>query len=106
MKSTYGIKRTEDKTYAGYLFARNNEIRLLYFSIHFEVSEGEIYNSETTRRKIIIFKFWFSHCQRSVQEMPNLNKLVRKNRNNVVFLSLAFDKNENLKKILIMKRFN
>lgn len=74
---------------------------------NFKDLNNKIYNSETTKDKIVVLKFWFIHCQKCVEEMPNLNKLVKKykNRKDIVFLSLAFDKNEELKKFLTKKAF-
>lgn len=74
---------------------------------NFKDLKGQIYNSETTKEKIIVLKFWFIHCQKCVEEMPNLNKLVKKYKDckDIVFLSLAFDKNEELKKFLTKKEF-
>ena len=74
---------------------------------NFKDLKSKIYNSETTKDKIVVLKFWFIHCQKCVEEMPNLNKLVKKykDRNDIVFLSLAFDKNEELKKFLTKKAF-
>ena len=53
-------------------------------------------------------KCWFIHCQRCVQEMPELNKLVQqyKNRKDIIFISLATDTNQELKKFLTKKTFN
>jgi peroxiredoxin len=70
--------------------------------------EGRIYNHETTNGKIVVLKFWFIGCAPCVKEMPALNKLVNqyKNREDIVFVSLAFDKKEDLKKFLANKTFN
>lgn len=70
--------------------------------------DGRIYNQETTKGKIVVLKFWFIGCVPCVQEMPALNKLVNqyKNRKDIVFVSLAFDKKEDLKKFLVKTTFN
>jgi peroxiredoxin len=74
---------------------------------NFKDLNGKIYNSKTTKGKIVVLKFWFINCQKCVEEMPNLNKLLQKykDRNDIVFLSLAFDKNEQLSKFLKKKAF-
>lgn len=70
--------------------------------------DGTVYNKETTAGKIVVLKCWFIGCVPCVEEMPALNKLVSqyKNRKDIVFVSLAFDKKEELKKFLAKKAFN
>lgn len=77
-------------------------------NFNFTDVNGTIYNSKNTKGKIIVFKFWFIHCQQCVAEIPSLNNLVKqyKNRNDVLFISVALDKNEELKKFLSKKQFN
>ncbi len=69
---------------------------------------GKIYNSETTKEKIVVLKCWFIHCFMCVKEMPKLNKIVEKYRNqkDVVFISLAYDDEEKLKQFLKKTKFN
>ena len=69
---------------------------------------GNIYNNENTKGKIIVFKFWYIHCQQCVAEIPSLNELVKKygNREDIIFISLAFDTNEALQKFSLKKPFN
>ncbi len=69
---------------------------------------GNIYTTENTKGKIIVFKFWYIHCQQCVAEIPSLNELVKKykNRKDIIFISLAFDTNQELKKFLLKKTFN
>lgn len=60
---------------------------------------GKVYNSQNTTGKIVVIKCWFLHCQACNEEIPALNILVDeyKNRNDVVFVSLAFDAEDKLK---------
>lgn len=69
---------------------------------------GKVYNSETTKGKIVVLKCWFIHCTVCVQEMPALNAVVNefKNRSDVLFISLAFDPKEKLEKFLATTKFN
>lgn len=69
---------------------------------------GKIYNSENTIGKIVVLKFWYIHCQKCVEEMPELNKLVKQyeNRNDIVFVSLASDSAKDLEKFLTKKNFS
>lgn len=69
---------------------------------------GKVYNKETTKGKVVIIKCWFIHCQACVEEMPALNAIVKyyKNRDDVLFLSLAFDTKEALKAFLTKTEFD
>lgn len=69
--------------------------------------QGKLYNSETTRNKIIVLKFWFIGCVKCVEEMPDLNKLVEtyRNREDILFISLALDKKEELLQFLKKRKF-
>lgn len=63
---------------------------------------GNIYNKETCKGKIVVLNFWFIGCTACRNEMPALNKLVYsyKNRKDIVFVSIAPDHPEQLKKFL------
>lgn len=63
---------------------------------------GNVYNKENTKGKIVVLKCWFVNCQKCVEEMPALNDVVKEfsNRTDVVFISLAFDSKEKLAKFL------
>ncbi len=69
---------------------------------------GKIYNPETTKGMIVVLKCWFIHCFMCVKEMPKLNKIVEKYRNqkDVVFISLSYDDEEKLKQFLKKTKFN
>jgi peroxiredoxin len=69
--------------------------------------DGKKYNYNNTTGKIIVLKLWFINCQTCIQEMPQLNGLVKKysDRNDVLFLSLAFDNSKKLKKFLSKTTF-
>jgi len=69
---------------------------------------GVAYNPQTTKAKIVVLKCWFIHCQKCNEEIPELNKLVDryKNRQDVVFLALAFDTPNELRTFLTKKPFN
>ncbi len=63
---------------------------------------GNVYNKENTKGKIIVLKCWFINCMPCRKEMPELNKMVQqyKDRNDILFLSMAYDSEEDLKKFL------
>lgn len=68
---------------------------------------GNLYTSENTKGKIVVLKCWFIHCKKCVEEMPELNKIVQqyKNRKDVVFIGLATDSDDDLRKFLSKKDF-
>ncbi|QNR82873.1 TlpA family protein disulfide reductase [Pedobacter riviphilus] len=63
---------------------------------------GHKYNNQNTRGKILVMKFWFIGCVACVQEMPEVNKIVDRyqDRKDILFVSLASNKVEPLKKFL------
>jgi hypothetical protein len=69
---------------------------------------GNVYNKQTTKGKIVVLKCWFIKYQACVAEMPALNALVAqyKSRTDITFISLALDPKENLKKFLTTKTFH
>jgi thiol-disulfide isomerase/thioredoxin len=60
--------------------------------------EGNRYDKETTDGKILVLKCWFIRCRPCIEEMPRLNKLVKeyKYRDDILFVSLAFDSDSEL----------
>lgn len=63
---------------------------------------GRNYSSISTKGKIIILKCWFINCVACVREFPECNALVNeyKNRNDMLFISLASDTKDELKEFL------
>jgi thiol-disulfide isomerase/thioredoxin len=55
--------------------------------------DGNIVDSKSLKGKVVVLNFWFTRCNPCVEEMPELNKLVKQYKNNkdVVFLALTFD---------------
>lgn len=79
-----------------------------FSKFNFKDLNGKFFSSENTKGKIVVVKFWFIHCQKCVEEMPELNELFDsfKNKENFVFLSLALDSKTDLQKFLKIKQFN
>ncbi|WP_188315918.1 TlpA family protein disulfide reductase [Chitinophaga agrisoli] len=77
-------------------------------AFNFRDINGKLYTNETMLGKTVFLKCWFVHCWACVQEMPRLNQLVSKysNRDDVLFLSLAFDTETELRAFLKKKTFN
>lgn len=70
--------------------------------------DGKLYTSENTKGKIILFKCWFIGCVACVKEMPALNELVHKykDRDDILFISLAMDGKKELQKFLTKTKFD
>ncbi len=96
-----------------------NQMRLIQAlvsraSIHYEMEgktlphfdfidiNGKEFSSKNTKGKILLLRFWFIGCRSCVEERPILNKIVDqyKDRQDILFISLAFDKKNSLKKFL------
>jgi peroxiredoxin len=69
---------------------------------------GKVYTNGNTRGKIIVLKCWFIRCTSCVAEMPALNQMIAKykNRKDVIFVSLAYDSESQLKEFLHKKVFD
>lgn len=76
--------------------------------LHFTDLDGKAYTPENTKGKYVVMKFWFIGCIPCVEEMPELNEIVAKNkdRDDVVFLSVALDSESALRKFLTRQRFD
>ncbi len=79
-----------------------------YPVLDFRDINGQLYNKETTAGKTLVLKFWFIHCGACVKEMPEVNKIREQygKRDDVLFLSFAFDKEEELRAFMKKTAFN
>ena len=68
---------------------------------------GKNYTSSSTKGKLLVLKCWFIHCVACVKEFPACNALVdkNKNRNDILFISLARDQKKDLEKFLKITQF-
>ena len=69
---------------------------------------GNVYNKDNCKGKIVVLNFWFIGCTACQEEMPDLNKIVAsyKNRDDVLFISIAPNSTNDLKKFLEKTPFN
>ncbi len=77
-------------------------------SFQFTDLQGTTYNNENTKGKIVVVKCWFIKCRSCVAEFPELNGLVDnyRNRQDMLFISLASDPKDQLEKFLTEKKFS
>ncbi len=68
---------------------------------------GKVYDKTSTKGKALLIKCWFIGCVACVKEFPELNKLVDeyKDRNDILFISLATDSKQDLTSFLNKKQF-
>ena len=74
----------------------------------FKDLNGRLYTNDNTKGKFVVLKCWYINCKACVAEFPGLNEIVNqyKNRDDIVFVSLAFDKADALNEFLLKKPFN
>ena len=69
--------------------------------------DGQRYDKESTAGKYLIVKCWFIACGACIKEFPELSQLVAQNRHrdDVTFVSLAYDSPEALMKFMVKRDF-
>lgn len=110
----YRLDKTADKTipevikYAGSEALKNFEKEGKPFPIFsFKDLNGVEYNNAKLKGKILVIKCWFIACAPCLEEIPELNNLVEKytNREDVVFIGLAYDSKKALDAFLLQRPF-
>ncbi|UTN03654.1 TlpA family protein disulfide reductase [Flavobacterium bizetiae] len=74
-------------------------------SFSFKDLNGNLVTNESMKGKIIVIKCWYIHCTPCIREFPQVNKLTEeyKDRQDILFISLAEDSPEQLKAFLARK---
>ena len=73
---------------------------------NFKDINGKVYSNESLRGKVVVLNFWFTGCAPCIAELPDVNELRNKYKNeNVVFLSLTFNNENQIKKFLTKRKF-
>jgi len=69
---------------------------------------GKIYKLSDLKGKTVVLNFWFTTCAPCITEMPELNNLVDKYKNDdhIVFLSVTYNTAEAVKTFLTKTAFN
>ncbi|WP_341224999.1 redoxin domain-containing protein [uncultured Arcticibacterium sp.] len=75
---------------------------------HFIDLDGNEFTNESIKNKDVLVKCWFIGCTACVKEFPELNKMVShyKEREDMEFISLAYDSSDDLRKFLKKKKFD
>ncbi|MEE9348950.1 MAG: TlpA disulfide reductase family protein [Flavobacteriaceae bacterium] len=77
------------------------------FSTYFTAKDinGNEVSLKALRGKVVVLNFWYNDCTSCIADFPALNELVDKYKD-VVFVSITFDTNESVKKVLQSNPFN
>ncbi|MFP4845483.1 TlpA family protein disulfide reductase [Winogradskyella sp. PE311] len=64
--------------------------------------DGNSITSENTKGKVLVFNFWFTTCKPCINEIPELNKIHKKYKNNenIVFASITFNQKPKVENFL------
>ncbi len=94
-------KSEEEKTFV----SRNLNKKLPDFNL--KDLNGRSITNKDLNNKVVVLNFWFAACKPCIKEMPELNKLVEKYKDNnaVLFLAPSFDNQDLLKKFVKRKDF-
>ncbi|MCP4121830.1 MAG: redoxin domain-containing protein [Bacteroidetes bacterium] len=68
---------------------------------------GKVWNSNDLEDKVIVFNFWFTSCKPCLDEIPDLNMLVKQfsYRDDLVFIAPTFDAQHRIEKFLLAHPF-
>ena len=68
--------------------------------------DGNIIKTENTKGKVVVFNFWFASCPPCIKEIPELNEVYEKykNNDNIVFAAITFEKEEKIARF--QERYN
>jgi len=91
------LKKVEDKVSTGSIAPR--------FSI--TAINGQVFSLKKLRGKTVVLNFWFTNCPGCIKEMPALNNLAGRYKNNadVVFLAVTFDEVQKVRPFLKKHKF-
>lgn len=72
----------------------------------FNTLGGERFSTEQLNGKPTMINFWFTNCAPCIDEMPALNKIAEKYKNEFNFIAITFENNENVRRFLEKHEFN
>lgn len=74
----------------------------------FTILDGNLYTNESVKGNYLLVKCWFINCKPCVEEFPELKRLVDffDKQKDLIFLSLALDNEDDLKRFLAQNVFN
>ncbi len=68
--------------------------------------DGNVIKTDNTKGKVVVFNFWFASCPPCIKEIPELNKVYEKYKNNedIVFAAITFEKEDKIARF--QERYN
>jgi peroxiredoxin len=93
-------------TLSGFAFAQQNTgVTAQNFSV--TTLDGETFELEKLRGKVVVMTFWSTRCQICHAEIPKLNKMADHYKDSeVIFLGLAWQDKKKLDRFLMDRPFN
>ena len=81
-----------------------NGITVPYFNLIDR--DGKVIKTDNTIGKVVVFNFWFASCPPCIKEIPELNEVYEKYKDNkdIVFAAITFEKEERILKF--QKKYN
>ena len=69
---------------------------------------GKTINSKDLKGKVVVLKIWATWCGSCITEIPQLNELVEKYKNDssIVFIAITDDKKEKIERFLVDRPFS
>lgn len=114
MYQLYSIGNKADERISKYIKTSSNAIYSYYLKegrafpeFSFIDLNDNLYTSENTKGKTLVIECWFVQCTQCIGELPIKNDLYDRyeGHDNVLFLGLAFDTPDKLKKFLSKKEY-
>ena len=90
-------KRTE-KEISRKAYSQLESKKFSYFEL--ESIDGKRYSLDDFKNKPILINFWFTKCAPCIDEMPILNKIYEKYKNDVHFISITYESKKKVKTFL------
>jgi thiol-disulfide isomerase/thioredoxin len=89
-------------------FACSNDTKKHLPDIEASTLDGTLINNKSFEGKTVVIKVWATWCGTCVAEIPQLNSLVEKYKNDtsIIFLSITDDKRERIEQFLASRPFN
>lgn len=75
-----------------------NGIKVPYYN--FTDRNGNVLNTDNTKGKVVVFNFWFASCPPCIKEVPELNEVYEKYKDNddIIFAAITFEKEDKIVK--------
>ena len=104
-KITFDIK--DKKTYDNFKKGTLNQLKNKEFSkFNIKTLLGENFDSEKLKGKPTMINFWFTKCAPCIDEMPVLNEIAEKYKDDFNFIAITYESKENVEQFLTKHPFN